>query len=88
VNIPTQAKTGLEWATRDQVPNWESRGTARREQLGVYPVVRRRHVSLKARPLSKNARRAGHPLLCVSKAWASTGSSSSVRSVAQVSEFP
>jgi hypothetical protein len=36
-------KSGL---AEDPVPNWESRWTARRrEQLGVYLVVRRRDVS-------------------------------------------
>jgi hypothetical protein len=43
----------------------------RREQLGVYPVVRRRDVSEKPRPLAENARRTGHPILCGVKAWAS-----------------
>jgi hypothetical protein len=36
-------KSGL---AEDPVPQWESRWTAGRyEQLGVYPVVRRRDVS-------------------------------------------
>jgi len=46
----------------------ESRWMAcRRQQLGVNPVVRRRAGQLKPRPLAQNARRAGHPLLCVVK---------------------
>jgi hypothetical protein len=50
----------------------ESGWTARRRgQLGVYPVVRGRDVSYEPRPLAKNARRTGHPLLRGVKAWAS-----------------
>src|ERR1700680_4285147 len=50
----------------------ESRWIARlREQLGVYPAVRRRDVGQKPRPLAKNARRAGHSPFVHRKAWAS-----------------
>jgi hypothetical protein len=56
--------TGEEAADEIESP-WTAR---RREQLGVYPVVRRRDVSQKPRSLAQNAIRAGHALLCAVKA--------------------
>jgi len=51
----------------------------------MYPVIRRGHVREKPRPLAENARRAGHPVVCVMKAWASPQKLEKVPSVPEFS---